>query len=255
MKYFAALPLVAGLAAAQSTYVMSAAAVASPAAEGAQTHTVTVGGLKPVSTGMAPFLGYTPEAITAAIGDTVKFVFMQKNHTATQSTFAAPCNAMANGMDSGFKPNPMGMTGAEFEWTMTVNTLDPLWFYCKQKNGTHCGKGMVMSINAATTGDKTHADFKQLAISKNGTDLTSAAIQSVGATAAAAASTVTVLAGDGTGSTATASGAAATASIAQGQGLTGDGQACSCSCLCGVNSFPAAAAQNAFGGFPAMFPS
>lgn len=83
-----------------------------------------VGGLKPVATGMAPVLGYSPEAITAAQGDVVKFVFMQKNHTATQSTFDEPCKKMEGGMDSGFMPNPDGKAGVE--WDMTVSTTEPL---------------------------------------------------------------------------------------------------------------------------------
>jgi plastocyanin len=78
---------------------------------------------------MAPALSYFPEAITAAQGDVVKFIFMQKNHTVTQSTFDEPCKAMPGGLDSGFKPNPEGKTGAEFEWEMTVPTTEPLCKY------------------------------------------------------------------------------------------------------------------------------
>ena len=80
---------------------------------------------------MAPVLGYRPEAITANMGDIVEFQFMQKNHTATQSTFAEPCKAMAGGMDSGFMPNPDGKAGVT--WNMTVSTTDPL---CKSTVST-----------------------------------------------------------------------------------------------------------------------
>ncbi|KAF2740867.1 hypothetical protein EJ04DRAFT_168826 [Polyplosphaeria fusca] len=256
MKYLAALSLLASAATATTTYAMAAEAAPSPAA-GGMTHTVVVGGLKPAATGgMAPVLAYAPEAIQAAVGDKVKFVFMQKNHTATQSTFADPCKAMDGGQDSGFKPNPMGMAGPDFEWEMSVDTMEPIWMYCKQRNGTHCGKGMVFSVNAAQTGDKTHEIWKQLAIQKNGTEagvLTSAAIQSVAATGAAAASTVTVVAGDGSVAATGAPGAAAT--VAAGQGVDGQGNACNCHCLCGINDFPQAAAVNNFGGFAGMFPS
>lgn len=113
---------------------------------------------------------------------------------------------------------------------------------------------MVFSINAKTTGDKTMAQFKQLAIQKNGTaqaSLTAAGIQSVAAGAQAAPSTVTVQAG-GAGATGTA--ASGAASVVAGQGTDGNGQACTCSCLCGMNSFPANAAQNNFGGFAGMLP-
>ena len=73
---------------------------------------------------MAPVLGYVPESITAKVGDMVSFVFMQKNHTATQSTFAEPCKKKEGGMDSGFMPNPEGKPGVT--WNMTVETEEPL---------------------------------------------------------------------------------------------------------------------------------
>ena len=109
---------------------------------------------------------------------------------------------------------------------------------------------MVFSINAATTGDKTMAAFKQLAVKTNGTTLQPGALQNVNPAAAAAATTVTVLAG-GAASTGTAN-ALATATVIAGAGQDGQGQACTCSCLCGMNSFPASAAINNFGGFPGM---
>ena len=73
---------------------------------------------------MAPLLGYTPESITANVGDVVTFVFKQKNHTVTQSTFADPCRKKEGGMDSGFMPNPDGKEGVQ--WNMTVQTTEPL---------------------------------------------------------------------------------------------------------------------------------
>ncbi|OCK94022.1 uncharacterized protein K441DRAFT_563178 [Cenococcum geophilum 1.58] len=237
MKFFGALLLVAGLAAAQSS--MMASMASTPA--GMMTHTVTVGGVKPAAdpTGTpTPNLAYQPESITANIGDTVLFVFLQANHTVTQSTFAHPCVKMPGGADSGFMPNPSGAAGVTF--SMPVTASEPLWFYCKQKVGTHCGKGMVFSINAATTGDKTFSAYKQLAIAQNGTALSTAGI--VATAASAVASTVTVVAGS-------ASAAAASATVAVGQGTLGDGSACSCQCLCGANSFPANAGVNQFGGF------
>ncbi|KZM25222.1 uncharacterized protein EKO05_0007396 [Ascochyta rabiei] len=248
MKYISALPIVAGLAAAQ----MQVMNLAPAAASGPTTHTVVVGGMKPVANGMVPVLGYNPESITANVGDVVEFQFMQKNHTATQSTFAEPCKAMEGGKDSGFMPNPDGAAGVT--WNMTVETTDAIWMYCKQENGEHCGKGMVFSINAKFDGDKTMAQFKQLAIKSNGTTLQDSPIQLVNLAAAAATpSPVTVLAeGAGAGATASGSGAMASATVIGGQGTDGAGQTCTCSCLCGMNSFPASAAVNNFGGFAGM---
>ena len=108
---------------------------------------------------------------------------------------------------------------------------------------------MVFAINAATTGDKTFAQYKQLAVNTNGTALTTAAIQSVGAGAQAAPTTVTIAAGSGT------TDAASAASVVAGTGTDSTGNACACQCLCGVNAFPQAAAANNFGGFAGMLPA
>lgn len=56
-------------------------------------HRVIVGG-----TGV---LTFQPNTVVAQPGDTVTFEFHQKNHTATQSTFASPCQPMAGGFNSG----------------------------------------------------------------------------------------------------------------------------------------------------------
>jgi len=44
---------------------------------------------------------YSPSNITAQVGDTVTFQFKQKNHTVTQSSFAAPCNSLTLTSTSG----------------------------------------------------------------------------------------------------------------------------------------------------------
>lgn len=216
MRSYAFAPFLAALAASQAV------------------HDVTVGG--------AAGLVYTPESITAAMGDTVKFTFLQTNHTATQSSFDTPCVAAEGGLDSDFMPNPDGVAGVE--WSMTVDTTDPIWMYCKQKNGTHCGKGMVFAINPDNSpgSTKSFTIYKQLAIQQNGTDLSTAAIQAT--TSAAQASTVAV-----------AATSAAAASIAVGTGVNAQGGACTCQCLCGTNSFPQAVAANNFGGIAGVIPA
>ena len=114
-----------------------------------------------------------------------------------------------------------------------------------------------MSINAATTGDKTMAQFKQLAISTNGTTLVPGNLQAANPNAdAAPPSPVTVIAGEGAAATGVADGAAgAVATVVPGTGTDGQGQACSCQCLCGMNAFPASAAVSNFGGFAGMISS
>lgn len=105
---------------------------------------VTVGGVKLQPTGSAtPMLMYNPETVMAAVGDTVEFMFMQMNHSVTQSTFAAPCNKMAGGMDSGFMPNPSGEVG-KVTWQMKVTTTDPVCKYTCRATNTLIGSWMLI---------------------------------------------------------------------------------------------------------------
>jgi plastocyanin len=69
----------------------------SPLCVNAKIRQVTVGG----SAGLV----YTPETIEAAVGDMVVFTFLSLNHTATQSNFVTPCEALSGGINSGFMPN------------------------------------------------------------------------------------------------------------------------------------------------------
>jgi len=111
-------------------------------------------------------LTYSPNNITAAVGTAVEFSFFPKNHTVTQSSFADPCHPLStngafNGFFSGFVPTASSPSGSTF--TIIVNDTSPIWFYCGQTVGNHCQSGMVGSINAPTTGNKTLAAFEALA--------------------------------------------------------------------------------------------
>jgi len=144
----------------------------SPSGTGPTNHKVVVGG--PGS------LAYTPNNLKANPGDTVTFEFRQKNHTATQSTFANPCRSFTStrtdgriGLDSGFQPVAEGVTSNYPTWTFTVNDTAPLWFYCRQ--GNHCGQGMVLAINSVDSGAESFSAFQTKAKEINGTAATSGA--------------------------------------------------------------------------------
>jgi plastocyanin len=117
-------------------------------------------------------LVYDPSNITAQAGDTVTFEFHQKNHTATQSTFAAPCRALTLtstsgqvGFDSGFMA--VADNAATFPtYTIQVNDTSPIWVYCKQTS--HCGQGMVFSVNAVESGPNNFGAFQDKAKQLNG---------------------------------------------------------------------------------------
>ncbi|KEI40829.1 uncharacterized protein L969DRAFT_86056 [Mixia osmundae IAM 14324] len=86
---------------------------------------------------VGPGLAYTPDNITAAIGDTITFTFFSKNHTVSQSSFAAPCTQLVNattgavGFDSGFVPVAQNATEHP-AWTVRVQTTAPIWIFCAQ---------------------------------------------------------------------------------------------------------------------------
>jgi plastocyanin len=71
-------------------------------------------------------LVYSPDTIEAAIGDMVIFTFMESNHTATQSAFTTPCEALAGGIDSGFMPNINNSVVPAPQMAMQVTVATPI---------------------------------------------------------------------------------------------------------------------------------
>ncbi|KAM5540662.1 hypothetical protein V8D89_005693 [Ganoderma adspersum] len=97
------------------------------------------------STGGSP-LSFNPNNVTAAVNDTVTFIFSTapSNHTVVQSLFAKPCEPAPGGFASGYiagdATNPKN-------FTLVVGDTKPIWFYCAQTTKTHCIAGMVGAIN------------------------------------------------------------------------------------------------------------
>jgi len=140
-------------------FSLATALVAALSVSAQTTHTIMVG--------QNGTLTYNPSNITASPGDIITFVFTAKNHTATQSTFTAPCTQLTNttvtpnivGISSGFVP--VAANSTDFPtWSFSITDTTPLWFFCLQAN--HCQQGMVFSINA--TPEKTFATYQQTAM-------------------------------------------------------------------------------------------
>jgi hypothetical protein len=79
---------------------------------------------------------FQPELLVAAVGDTIQFQFSNTGDTATQSSFAAPCTALAGGFDSGVANGGIFST--------RVENTNPI--FVMSKNG--CSQGQVMAVNA-----------------------------------------------------------------------------------------------------------
>ncbi|KAK4186579.1 hypothetical protein QBC35DRAFT_266160 [Podospora australis] len=216
------------------------ATVVAPGA--AATHSVTVGGPQG--------LAFSPQQLSAAVGDTVIFSFLSQNHTATQSAFDTPCDPLDGGMDSGFQANANNTVNPPPQVAMQVMVDTPLWFYCRQ--GNHCGKGMVFSINP--TAEKTHAMFQALAIQQKGNGAGGAITgngpapdANAGASGSAAAPSL---------ATPTGAAPAVNTGVVTGVGQVGADGACVCAVQCSFGGFPNVAVQgrDSFGGYGGAIP-
>ncbi|KAI0037535.1 hypothetical protein FA95DRAFT_1614116 [Auriscalpium vulgare] len=116
---------------------------------------------------------FNPQRVEAKLGDNVIFNFTQGNHTATQSTFQAPCesahdfNISLNGFDSGFQIVQNGSAPKIQPVPILVeNENQTMWFF----DWNTCGEGGVGVINNNESSDQTLAGFVRNAIRLNGTD-------------------------------------------------------------------------------------
>ncbi|KIM55927.1 hypothetical protein SCLCIDRAFT_133603 [Scleroderma citrinum Foug A] len=146
----------------QSAAMGNTSSSSTPSSSNGTSHTVIVGS----------GLTFSPSNITASPGDTVTFDFQQGDHSATQSTFAGPCQSKSGGFDSGYLVNA--------NYSITVNDTNPIWVYCKQ--GDHCAEGMVFAINAPTTGNNTFSAFKASAMGQSSSSSGSSGGSSNGST-------------------------------------------------------------------------
>jgi len=194
--------------------------VAAAAATGAVAQTTYT-----VLVGMGGGLNYTPPSISGVnAGDTVRFQFLAKNHTVTQSTFAAPCANITTpvpGIDSGFMD--IANTSTTFPvWEITVNNVSaPLWFHCRQTNPeSHCAAGMVFAINP--TANKTYDQFVLNAKASTSSSAASGPTNSAAGTGGDGASPASTGSASGTLSTGSSSntGTASTAGSTSGAGRT-----------------------------------
>ncbi|QDS76415.1 hypothetical protein FKW77_004107 [Venturia effusa] len=235
---------------------MNQKAAPSPAAGSDKIRMVIVGGYQAATTpgGMpAVMFSFTPETITAQPGDTIRFTFMGNNHSVVQTTFDAPCAPAANGFNSGYLPNTANQIQGAPSMDFQVKDANPIYMSCLQT--THCGRGMVFTVNAPT-GDKSHSVFKAAAIRVGNPALKNAGIQAAAAVPQVASTVSINPQGVGAAAaTGVAPGAAPAASVVAGTGTTGAGQSCGCQCLCGAGSFPADAGLGAFGGVGGAMPA
>jgi len=184
----------------------------------AATHTIMVGA--------SGSLAFSPNNINATTGDVVEFVFMAKNHTATQSSFGAPCTPLVNattgatGFNSGFVPVAANSTTFPTWAIVITDATKPIWGFCEQTG--HCGQGMAFGINTPVTGNTMD---KFIAAAEATAANTSSNTTTTGSTTTSAGSTGSTttpgsIPGSTTGSTSGNTGDASGASLAASISLT-----------------------------------
>jgi plastocyanin len=116
-----------------STSTSSVAAASTVASSSSPTHTVQVG---------ANGFVFTPDSVTAAMGDMLEFHFTGSNlHDVVQGSFSSPCSDNG-GIYSGYPS-----TSDVFQ--VMVNSTSPMWMYCSTPG--HCQGGMAMVVNQASS--------------------------------------------------------------------------------------------------------
>ncbi|KAK6981156.1 Cupredoxin [Favolaschia claudopus] len=115
-----------------------------------------------VTVGANNGLTFTPNTITAAVGDTVTFTVVSRNHSVTSTNFSgAVCppprgGVGPNGFDSGFLSD---LDGSMPKFVYTVRDTNPHFGACMQAAGAHCRAGMTFAINPSAT--QTYAQFNR----------------------------------------------------------------------------------------------
>ncbi|KIW05245.1 uncharacterized protein PV09_03781 [Verruconis gallopava] len=218
---------------------------------------VIVGGFQPAATPGGqpiPVMAFTPETVTAEIGDTIRFTFLGNNHSVMQTSMEAPCQAVANGFNSGLQPNPNNDLATAP--TVDLEVKGPETLYMSTLSTESCGAGMVLTINPPLESQPgNHTAFKAAAISAGNPGGRVAAI--VAATPASqVGSTISVQVGGTASQTSAAAAVAQSGIVVQGTGRTNNGQPCGCSCLCGGSaSPPSGVAAGNFGGVVGQMPA
>lgn len=105
------------------------------------THNVTVG---------AQGSFYDPPTVSAALNDTVNFIFVGPVHSVVQAAFNNPCSPLPRGFSSGLVKRDE--SGPPPIWSLKItNVTVGIWFYCENTIPVpHCASGMVGAINPSS---------------------------------------------------------------------------------------------------------
>ncbi|KAK4081177.1 uncharacterized protein Triagg1_2709 [Trichoderma aggressivum f. europaeum] len=108
-----------------------------------------------IDVGQNNALAFSPDSVTAKVGDILDFHFHAINHSVVMGDFANPCApAKTGGFFSGFMPVSGGSGEADESFQVKVNSTDPIFFYCAQNTFSHCkNSGMSGVVNGPSSGN------------------------------------------------------------------------------------------------------
>jgi len=185
-----------------TTSTTTSAPATTTASSSGTVHTVAVGN---------DALAFSPNSITAAVGDTIEYHFYPPEHSVAQSSFDTPCVPSGpTAFFSGLFTQSSGQNANVF--TLTVNDTNPIWFYCVIPG--HCEAGMAGVINPPSNNDTLSA---YIAAAAKATSQAPATVQGgvVGPAKAATQSTAST----GTSSAASTSSTAKSAGVEAKRGV------------------------------------
>jgi len=127
-------------------------------------------------------LKFSPDSITAAVGEMIQFQFYPQNHSVAQSSFDKPCEPLPQtngtaGFWSGFMPVSSSSTTMP-TFSILVKDTKPIWFYCAAAK--HCQGGMSGVVNPPSSGPNTLDAYKTAAKSVSLTGIPTGAAGSGG---------------------------------------------------------------------------
>jgi len=168
---------------------------------------------------------YSPDTITAAVGDMVQWQFAGGMHSVVQSNFDDPCVPIENINKSmaGFYSGTMQASGSTTDmatFSVMINSTAPMWIYCAV--ATHCqdGMGMVINENTAANASRSLANYRSAAQNTKTIVPASEAGGTLG-TSSGSSNSSSGSSGSGSGSSATPSGSSnGTAAAGGATGMT-----------------------------------
>ncbi|KAK9356083.1 Cupredoxin [Lipomyces doorenjongii] len=109
-------------------------------------------------------LDYSPNTVTASVGDYVQFTFLTGTHGVAQASYDSPCTPYSDSTEGAGKNGIYSGLIAPYTnysptYTIRINSTDPIWFYCPE--AYHCQSGMVGAINPGN--GQSVSDFTNLA--------------------------------------------------------------------------------------------